>query len=299
MSSLVLELQHDALNPSINLADLLRKALLVSRKLGINDFQTWIERELNGYQDDKDLPEYRKISGTSQGLVPYQGWQPIQFGKVEIEKYWTIWTCTEPISQVIALVSSSSKSDAILVSYSSEALKVLLAHINRSTQVRFVVGVPSLVSLLDSVRTVVLNWAIKLEEDKILGEGMTFTPEEKSTARAATYNVTNFYGPVSSSQIQQQTSDSIQSLVTDEINIEPIVNFLAEIKESLSQLQLSREMEQKINVEVNAINAQVSSLKPKATIVRESLSSIRRILEGAGGAIAAKLLVSLILASNQ
>jgi hypothetical protein len=299
MNSLVLELQQDALNPEINLADLLRKALLVSRKLGINDFQIWIEKELDGYQDNDDLPEYRKISGTSQCLDPFRGWLPIQFHNVQSEKYWTIWTCKEPISQFVAITTSKLENDFIQVFYSAEGSKALLTSIGRSTQVRLIIGVPSIVSLLDSVRTIVLKWAMKLEEDNILGEGMTFTPKEKSTAKTATYNVTNFYGPVGSSQIQQQTSSSGQSLVVDTLDIESILRFLTEIKENMSGLQLSSEMEQKIKAEVDTIDAQVSSPKPKVSIVRESLSSIRRILEGAGGAIAAKLLFSLILASNQ
>jgi hypothetical protein len=298
MSSLVLELQQDALNSSINLADLLRKALLVSKKLRINDFQTWIENELNGYQDKATLPEYRKISGTSQSLDPYHGWLPIHFNNTESEKCWTVWTCAEPISQLLALVDSDSQSDSIQVSYSAEDSKALLANIGRSTQVRLVIGIPSLVSFLDSVRTIVLNWALKLEEDNILGEGVTFTPQEKSVAQSAVYNVTNFYGSVSSSQIQQQTSDSIQSFATDKLDIGPIVKFLTEIKEKLSELQLTSDMEQKINFEVNTIDAQVNSLKPKTAIVRESLSSIRRILEGAGGAIAARLLISLVSTLN-
>jgi hypothetical protein len=298
VGSLVLELQRDVLDPSIDLTDLLRKALLVSRKLGIKEFQIWIENELNGYKDNKDLPEYRKISGTSQCLNPYRGWQPIQFHNIESEKYWTIWTCSEPISQFAAMIGSKSQNDFIQVNYSSEGSKALLDSIGQSTQVRLIIGIPSIVSLLDSVRTVLLNWAIKLEEDNILGEGMTFTPEEKSIARAATYNVTNFYGSVGSSQIQQQTSGSDQSIIIENSNIEPIVKFLAEIKENLPELQLSNELKQAMDTEVNAVDAQVKSPKPKAAIVRESLSSIRRILEGAGGAIAAKLILSLISISN-
>ena len=49
MSSLVLELQRDAIDPSVSPLNLLRKALIVARKLGIVEFQQWIELELNGY----------------------------------------------------------------------------------------------------------------------------------------------------------------------------------------------------------------------------------------------------------
>ena len=63
MSSLVLELQRDCLNPSAQTADLLRKALVIAQKLNVPEFTTWLERELTGYQDAKDLPKYRIALG--------------------------------------------------------------------------------------------------------------------------------------------------------------------------------------------------------------------------------------------
>lgn len=293
MSSLVSELQQETLNPSTDLADLLRKALLVARKLSIKDFQTWTENELNGYQDNKALPDYRKISGIAQCLNQVYGWVPIKFSNVESEKAWTIWTCTEPISEIIAIVNSKSESNLIQVSYSPEGSKALLDSVGKSTQVRLTVGIASLVPILDSIKTIILNWAIKLEEDNILGDDMTFTPHEKAIAQSATYNITNFYGSVGSSQMQLQTADSTQFLTTEKIDIEPILKFIAEIREKLSDLALTSEVEEEFNAELNTVDAQASSPKPKSSILRESLSSIRRILEGAGGAVAAQLLISL------
>ena len=48
MDSLVLELQRECLAPGVSVTDLLRKALVVARKLGVKDLQSWIENELNG-----------------------------------------------------------------------------------------------------------------------------------------------------------------------------------------------------------------------------------------------------------
>jgi hypothetical protein len=60
MGSLVLELQRECLDSRIFVSDVLRKALVVARKLGLTEFQAWINSELNGYYAGKiDLPEYR------------------------------------------------------------------------------------------------------------------------------------------------------------------------------------------------------------------------------------------------
>jgi len=36
--------------------------------------------------------------------------------------------------------------------------------------------------ILDAVRTSVLNWSLKLEADGIVGDGMSFSPDEKKIA---------------------------------------------------------------------------------------------------------------------
>jgi hypothetical protein len=54
MTSLVEELQRDALDSSVSVLDLLRKALVVATKLNIDEFKEWIELELKGYSDKKN-----------------------------------------------------------------------------------------------------------------------------------------------------------------------------------------------------------------------------------------------------
>ena len=46
MTSLFLELQHEARDPSVRVDDLLRKAVVVATTLGTDDFRVWAEKEL-------------------------------------------------------------------------------------------------------------------------------------------------------------------------------------------------------------------------------------------------------------
>ncbi len=61
MASLVQELQRLASSSTSALPELLRKAKLVAFKLGLDDFQKWIDFELEGYKDIKDIPLYRIV----------------------------------------------------------------------------------------------------------------------------------------------------------------------------------------------------------------------------------------------
>ena len=46
MTSLVLELQQEAMDPEVRVDALLRKAVVVATTLGIDDFRVWAEKEL-------------------------------------------------------------------------------------------------------------------------------------------------------------------------------------------------------------------------------------------------------------
>lgn len=60
---------------------LLRKAKIASTKLGLTDFEKWLELELNGYMEMSvsELPAYHVLYGVPQAYSPYQGWKPIIF----------------------------------------------------------------------------------------------------------------------------------------------------------------------------------------------------------------------------
>lgn len=83
MSSLVEELQRDALDHRVRLSDLLRKAKTIAVKLDLPELEKWVQNELNGYQSGADVPDYRVIIGQLQGFNPFHGWRPVQFNSTD------------------------------------------------------------------------------------------------------------------------------------------------------------------------------------------------------------------------
>ncbi len=79
VTSIVLELQRDALNREVPISDLLRKAFVVAKKLKITEFENWVTHELNGYENAEDIPKYRQVNGKVQVWNLYHGWQPVIF----------------------------------------------------------------------------------------------------------------------------------------------------------------------------------------------------------------------------
>lgn len=50
-------------DPTVSIADALRRLLVVARRIGADELSGWIKRELNGYSEDDVVPDYRDGSG--------------------------------------------------------------------------------------------------------------------------------------------------------------------------------------------------------------------------------------------
>jgi hypothetical protein len=84
MTGLVFELQRNSVNSEIRVSNLLRKALVVSKKLGVIEIEGWLKKELDGYLSTDDIPKYRVVRGEVRVWNPFHGWQPLNFPNVKI-----------------------------------------------------------------------------------------------------------------------------------------------------------------------------------------------------------------------
>jgi len=296
MGSIVIELQRDALDRNVKVSDLLRKALVVARKLSLYEFQTWIENELGGYRGKtkNEIPEYRNLSGQVCGFNPYQGWVPIIFKEGAQEAVFSKRKSRQSVAELESLIEHQEAGEKLIMPFPPEAHHHLCQAIGFQTQLNLFVDESEIVRIIETVRNIILNWALKLEEDGVIGEGLSFSPKEKESASKGPQNITNFFGPVASPQIQQGEVHGIQLSVNLSDQLGEIGKFIEKFKEALPALRLSKDQTDEAEAELQTIGAQVKSPKPKPSIIREGLKSLRTILEGAGGAVAGKLLGELI-----
>jgi hypothetical protein len=103
-------------------------------------------------------------------------------------------------------------------------------------------------------------------------------------------------GQMISSQIQQASPDATQVVTIDEDRYEELKEVIQSLKESIDKLDLESQNKSNLQAEIQTIEAQMSSSKPKVTIITECLGSIRRILEEATGSMLASSLLSKIVA---
>ena len=290
MSSIVLDLQRDCLDPKFQVSDLLRKALLIARKLKQIDFEEYLNNEIDGYQQKCKVPDYRIVHGEVKAFNPYHGWVPVFFSDQQMAEMLRQRPISSSIVELEDLLSGEKKGTTFQVPFSPEIESKLMDGANLPLKPTLHVGTSQVRGILERVRKIILDWTLKLEDQKIFGENMQSSNEEVKTAESPQYTVQNFFGPVSGSQIQQGGSNSPQTYNNDQSSNEKILELIKEIKKEEKNLNLPPERAKELTSEIQTIEAQIASPKPKATIISESLKSTRNILEGTTGSlIAAKL----------
>ena len=96
-------------------------------------------------------------------------------------------------------------------------------------------------------------------------------------------NIINIQSMHGSQIVQGSTQTTITNQPVTAPDIEDLRRLLTEIKELASKVNIEGDAKDEFDSECATIEAQLKSPRPKRTIIREGLASIRTILEGAAG----------------
>lgn len=180
-TSSVLELQRLASDSHANTTEILRKALMVATKLKVEDFKNWITAELNGYAD-APVPAYRHVEGEIKAFNPARGWIPVWFEDPTAARALRKTKVTNSIAEIEQMAKATK--GVLTVDFSPETLNILMHGMNEYSAMkpRKFIAINSLTGIIDNVRTMILEWALKLEEEGIVGEGVMFSEDERNRA---------------------------------------------------------------------------------------------------------------------
>lgn len=215
MSGIILELQTDCLDQTIDLSDLLRKALLIAVKLNICDFKNWIKNELEGYADTP-LPEYRKAPcqlvecnrlGTRTLILPTEPWK---------EKITSV-SIPQSIAEIEVLKKNMEPKGYLRFPIADAELIQSLHNLYHTSElIERHAPQTALDKILNSVRSTLLQWALELEQQGILGENLSFTKTEKEKANNNSFiSIASFngiLGDINNSTVSQHIAPSINNI---------------------------------------------------------------------------------------
>lgn len=295
MPSLIEELERDALNSGVPVNQLLQKCLVVGTKLKIQELVDWTRLELDGYKD-KPVPEYRNVAGFPQVFNPVRGYQPLNFPNAELSTFFSTMPFNQPVSELEHALRQAEKngSDGFHVSYSADA-EVALRRSVRPIQLTpsLLVNISQYHKIVEGVRNAVLEWALQLEAAGVKGEGISFSSDEKRRALEATYNIaTHIYGNVEHSQVG--TATSAQQSWVIQVDTAKLREIVGALKDAVDTFGVDQQTWRELKAEIERLDAQATSPKPKVSIIKESIATARNILEGIVGNMAAAAILSQI-----
>lgn len=227
--SIVLQLQILSTDKVNDISDLLRKALLVATKLGLSDFKQWINYELNGY-NNANVPAYRKVRAQLRLKNPYHGLVPIYFSDQSLADALCDVELRDPIENLQSLASRpGSKGPYLVLPLTHEQEIFLLQSQDDYSQLPPVrtLSINQASTVIDAVRTKILEWSLELEGKGILGDGIVFSKKEKEIATSsASINIHNFQGVIGNVSDSSLVQDL--AMMVGKGDIEELVRRLSE-----------------------------------------------------------------------
>lgn len=213
MGSIILELQELAANPDSNVEELLNKTYMVARKLKLEELSKWCNLELKGYKNNlSDIPNYRKFNGQLKAWNPYHGYVPFYLHDDDMLNKITLIKFHDSIGVIANHIDSGNeKFEWILPA----KLKLMLMEMQDSfspLEPKVIFHNTELKNIQIKIRQIILDWALKLEEEGILGEGIQFSKSEKEKAMTTQFHIQNmqgFVGNISGGNMQQNIYDGI------------------------------------------------------------------------------------------
>lgn len=218
---IVIQLQELASDSDHDISDLLRKALMVATKLNLTAFRAWILAELNGYVDAsrESLPAYRTIQGDLRVENPFHGLQPFLVPQGLHETITKI-NVTESVASICELASGSQQGHIVFY-FSPEQERILMSMQQSIAPLRplRVVGANRLLAIVNTVRTRILEWALSLEAEGILGNGLSFSASEKQAAmQSQNIRIENFQGILGNVEGSSVTQTNTQHITASDFS---------------------------------------------------------------------------------
>ena len=208
MASLVREIQSDAIRRDVSLSELLRKALVVSKKLEVAD-SGWIEAELNGYVNTAfdDLPAYRQVHGDLKVWNPMRGAMPLSMPGDWADKLSAV-PLNESAAELEGMISNVK--DGSMRSFFPAAIRDgLMSKMSIPLEPYVVFSSTRIVGALDIIRNKVLTWAIELEAD--VADQSAGGPARQALADAQTL-MAQLQSPTPKTSVVRESMDSLRKV---------------------------------------------------------------------------------------
>lgn len=281
------------MDSNVPLVTLLRQAKVAASKLRLPSLESWIDQELSGYENGNDVPDYRILVGRPVAFNQFRGWIPIILPTPEMnEALSTVHVC----ESVASLGQLNLDNGPLHRPLPTDMIQFL----NSQSPVQFGNMVLELsggqiAHILESTRGRVLDWALKLEEAGVTGQGISFSDRERQIAQAQPMNIhIQNHGTMVGAVGAGNTASGIS---VEGINVAALASAISQISGSVNDLVAAGVNERGLRSAVDDIQRELHQDRPDRNLLRGRVNDLKELLVGAGGNLIAAGAVRLLEAA--
>lgn len=165
MNKMIADLQQDILKTNCDIVNALRKAHLIARQLKADEFDAWIQNELNGYEpSSKNIPEYRNIQGMVKSKNPINGWMPVIIEDQEIENMLTHRHLSQSVGD---LIQYSRKDESLYIPFPGGVCQHIaeLADYPYVFESALFITKEALLGVIEQIKNQLWEWTLKIDQE--------------------------------------------------------------------------------------------------------------------------------------
>ncbi|MDS9467818.1 hypothetical protein RGQ15_09585 [Paracoccus sp. MBLB3053] len=294
-SSLIGEITEGAMTGEKSLVTLLRMMKVAALRLGLPEVESWVDTELNGYVEEEDVPEYRNVTGQVVVKSHYRGWEIVSGDPItlSIMQQRNLGASVALLETMMAQAMSNGNSGTFTIFFSPQIVEKFIegnaGHI-AAAGTRITSG--QVAAVLDHVRGKILDWAIEMEKQGVVGENMTFSKEEKEEAARVMNNIT-VHGSVGTFAGNIGAGNASGAITVNTVDIPEALNLARELQQHTPAL-IAAGATPSLERTVAEINIELSSPNPDTGRVGGLVDLAKNALAGASGNLMATGAIALL-----
>ncbi len=252
------------------------------------------DRELNGYRQDAQFPEYRKVSATFQAYNPYyRAWQPIIFLQPEkVESLLRPRIVTTPVIEL-----DGAHQDAEFVFNLDPTVKAhLITAVGYPADVRCLLDRSQVLAIPRHVRHLILDWSLRLEKAGNRGDGLSFSQPEKEKAHRISINIHGNVGNLSNVvDVAAGAAVTARQTSTVSIDAESLSKLAAKLRQYADAL-IAPDRREQFRQALDAIESESQAENPNSGRLRQALTFVHGMVRDAAVSAGSGIVVQGALA---
>jgi hypothetical protein len=184
----------------------------------------------------------------------------------------------------------------VMASVPDEFAEYVRRRLDLRVEVKLHITCATLENVIEGTRNAVLDWALKLEQAGVRGDGLSFSPAEAQRAQAVHINIGSIGNAVGLGAFGDRATITAAQHANDAQLAARVLEFVQQVEGQLSRSDLSTQTQGLVVAALAELRSAATEPQPQGSRLRRGLASLQRIMEGATGNLVAAGIQALVTA---